>query len=70
MSALIVKEIINGRSGRCSEDCKFCARSARHHTNVEEYPFLSPDEILADGIKHQESRRFFPGLMQLLPEIC
>lgn len=46
--------IINGRSGRCSEDCKFCAQSAYHHTNVEEYPFLPPDEILADCKKYQK----------------
>lgn len=46
--------IINGRSGRCSEDCKFCAQSAHHRTDVQEYPFLSPEEIFEDGKNHQE----------------
>lgn len=46
--------IVNGRSGRCSEDCKFCAQSAHHHTNAEEYPFLQPETILEDCKKHQE----------------
>ena len=32
--------IINGRSGRCSEDCKYCAQSACHHTGCDEYDFL------------------------------
>ena len=45
--------IINGRSGRCGEDCKFCAQSCHHHTNVEEYPFLDQDEIVAEGLKNE-----------------
>jgi biotin synthase len=40
--------IINGRSGRCSENCKFCAQSAHHHTGVKEYEFLDSDIILED----------------------
>ena len=38
--------IINGKSGRCSEDCKFCAQSAYYHTPAEEYPLLDTDEIV------------------------
>lgn len=39
--------IINGKSGRCGEDCKYCAQSAKHKTGIEEYKFLSAKEILA-----------------------
>lgn len=39
--------IINGKSGRCSENCKFCAQSAHNHTGVTEYPLLPDEEILA-----------------------
>lgn len=37
--------IINGKSGRCSEDCKYCAQSAHYHTGTEEYPLLGTEEI-------------------------
>lgn len=38
--------IINGRSGRCPEDCKYCAQSAHHHTDCEIYDFLPQEQIL------------------------
>ena len=38
--------IINGKSGRCGEDCKYCAQSARHKTGVDEYNFLPIEKIL------------------------
>ncbi len=41
--------IINARCGRCSEDCKYCAQSSSYHTECEEYPFISTDEIVANA---------------------
>ncbi|MCQ2496943.1 MAG: biotin synthase BioB [Lachnospiraceae bacterium] len=38
--------IINGRSGRCPEDCKYCAQSAHNHTNCEVYDFLPQERIV------------------------
>jgi biotin synthase len=40
--------IINGRAGRCSEDCKFCAQSAHHSTNCDEYGFLPKERFVED----------------------
>ena len=38
--------IINAKSGRCSENCSFCAQSARHATAVTNYPLMAPEEML------------------------
>lgn len=38
--------IVNGKSGKCSEDCKYCAQSAYYHTSAEEYPLLDTEEIV------------------------
>ena len=45
--------IINGRSGRCPEDCKYCAQSAHHNTDCEIYDFL-PQEQIIDACKLNE----------------
>lgn len=39
--------IINARSGRCSEDCRFCAQSSRHQCEIDEYETIDPDEAFA-----------------------
>ncbi len=39
--------IINAKSGNCSENCRFCAQSARHHTGIESYTIIPEDEAMA-----------------------
>lgn len=41
--------IINGKSGRCSENCKYCAQSAHYKTDVETYPLLDTEPILKEA---------------------
>lgn len=38
--------IVNAKSGRCAEDCAFCAQSAYFKTDIEEYPLLNQEDIL------------------------
>lgn len=47
--------IINGKSGRCSENCKYCAQSARHHTGIDEYDFLPTEKILAAALANEKA---------------
>ncbi len=47
--------ILNGRSGRCSENCKYCAQASCHATGIEEYEFLSKEKILANARANQEA---------------
>lgn len=47
--------IINGKSGKCSENCKFCAQSTYYNTGIESYNFLDSETILKDCIKHYKS---------------
>lgn len=46
--------IVNAKSGKCSEDCKFCSQSANHQTNIEVYPLLSKEKLVKDAVYHHE----------------
>lgn len=46
--------IINGKCGKCSEDCKYCAQSAHYHTNLEEsYPLLPTEELVKGAAENK-----------------
>lgn len=47
--------IINGKSGRCPENCRFCAQSAYSSSSAEEYPLLDADTIVQEaGRNHRQ----------------
>lgn len=47
--------IINGKSGKCSENCKYCAQSAFYDTETETYPLL-PTEKMLEQAKYNDER--------------
>ena len=46
--------ILNGKSGLCTENCKYCAQSAHNHTGVKEYPMLTVSEIVERGLENAQ----------------
>src|SRR3954451_18556541 len=42
-----LESLINAKSGACPEDCAFCSQSSRYSTDVDVYPLLQLDEVLA-----------------------
>jgi biotin synthase len=38
--------VVNAKSGRCTEDCAFCAQSVHHKTEVKTYPLLAAGELV------------------------
>ena len=52
--------IINAKSGKCGENCRFCAQSAHHRTEAECYPLLDAETVLnAAKMAYREGVRTF-----------
>ncbi len=47
--------IINAKSGKCSEDCAFCAQSGHHNADVAAYPMMQETEMVSDGLRMKEA---------------
>lgn len=43
--------ISNAKSGRCSEDCKWCSQSAHHQTTIETYEKPNKDQIVRQALE-------------------
>lgn len=50
-----VEALINAKSGRCPEDCSFCAQSSFYDTGVSKYPLLPKEVLLENAKKAKES---------------
>ena len=60
MKKMDICSIINAKSGQCGEDCKFCAQSARHNTDIDVFSLKSVEEIVdvARSAKEIGAERF------------
>ncbi len=52
--------IVNAKSGRCSEDCKFCAQSGHYKTAAQSFDLISENEVLkcAEIAEKNKAERF------------
>ncbi|MDY6863570.1 MAG: biotin synthase BioB [Thermodesulfobacteriota bacterium] len=46
--------LLNAKSGRCSEDCAFCAQSGHYPTKAETYPLVSIEEMVNTAKKAEK----------------
>jgi biotin synthase len=50
-----VEALINAKSGRCPEDCSFCAQSTFYETDINKYPLLPTEQIVENAKMAKES---------------
>lgn len=52
--------LVNARSGKCSQNCKYCAQSTYYGTDIEEYPLIDTKEVIkaAKEAKENGATRF------------
>ena len=47
--------LINARSGKCSQNCKYCAQSSHYRTDVEDYPLINKGEVVEAALDAKEN---------------
>ena len=47
--------LVNARSGKCSQNCKYCAQSSHYRTDVEEYPLITNEEVIKAANEAKEN---------------
>jgi biotin synthase len=60
---IILCGIINAKSGRCSEDCRFCAQSSHYSTDVPSYPLKPAKQMIAEAVQAKKDGAEFFGIV-------
>ena len=47
--------LVNARSGKCSQNCKYCAQSSHYRTDVEDYPLIDKKEVVKAALEAKEN---------------
>lgn len=48
--------LISARTGKCSQDCKYCAQSSHYNTNIETNPFVSLEEVTNTALHSKQNQ--------------
>ena len=47
--------LVNARSGKCSQNCKYCAQSSHYRTDIEEYPLITNEEVIKAALEAKDN---------------
>lgn len=47
--------LVNAKSGKCSQNCKYCAQSSHYSTDIENYPLISKQDVLKAAKEAKEN---------------
>ena len=55
--------ITNAKSGKCSEDCKFCAQSVWYNTNIKSYPIKDKETLKKEFYEAEKNKSMRFGIV-------
>lgn len=47
--------LVNARSGKCSQNCKYCAQSSHYRTDIEDYPLIDKKEVVKAALEAKDN---------------
>jgi len=47
--------LISARTGKCSQDCRYCAQSTHYNTNIETHPLVGVEEVKKVALESKEN---------------